>query len=100
MHINGPLQNNGNRPEPEVRRRVDSAATNNGLRPNAATESAEGVGSSQHVSAPEVAALKQRLQEIPEVRWDVVQAVSDRVASGELSGSEVLRQTAAAMLNG
>lgn len=99
MHINGPLQNNQNRPKSEVQRRVDSAVTSNGLRPNAVTESAEGAGSTQHVSAPEVAALKQRLQDIPEVRWDVVRAVSDRVAAGELSGSEVLRHTAAAMLN-
>lgn len=99
MHINGPLQNNGTRPQQEIHQRVDAAATNKGLRPNAAVGSAEGTGSTQHVSAPEVAALQQRLQELPEVRWDVVQAVSERVAAGELSGSEVLQRTAAAMLN-
>lgn len=99
MHINGPLQNNGKHPEQKIQRRVGSAASNGGLRPHTAAGTAEGAGSTQHVSAPEVAALAQRLQELPEVRWDVVRAVSDRVAAGELSSSEVLLRTAAALLN-
>lgn len=98
MHINGPLQNSGSQPQGQLQRRIDAADSNTGLRASA-VGTAQGSDSAQRVSSPEVAKIKQQLQELPEVRLDVVQAVSDRLAAGELSGSKVLLRTAAAMLN-
>lgn len=98
MHINGPLQNCASQAQQELHRRIDSANANDGLRSHGVVTDKD-TDSAERVSSTEVAELKSQLQKVPEVRSDVVQAVSDRLEAGELSSSDVFLRTAAAMLN-
>jgi hypothetical protein len=54
--------------------------------------------SSSHAASPELKALQDRVESLPEVRQDVIAEVANRLRSGALSSPEAVARTAAALL--
>lgn len=99
MQINGPNKNTGKHLEQTAHRRIDSAEAK-AASPNSIGQGSARSGRSTHVTSPELKDLKQQLQNIPEVRTEIVSSVANRVAAGEFSGFDIAKRTASAMLDG
>ena len=99
MQINGPNKNAGKHLEQTEHRRVDTVEVK-ATSDSTTKKTSAGDGQSTHVSSPQLNILKQQLQDVPEVRAEVVNSVSNRVAAGEFSGFDIAVKTAAAMLKG
>lgn len=99
MDIRGPLENQhlGNKDLSQLREHASKSE------PSQVTSRSGNVGRAdevRHTKSPEIQRLAARIQQVPEVREDLVSQAAARLSSGEYLSRNAAEQTASVILEG